>query len=177
MVERIRLVRAPFVKRSKDVIYLSCLAMVLTMYGAVSVNAVVFRYTALQESDGRCHGGIRSIASLPTIGVNLFTNVVLTGVFFYLLLPVVKVRGNSPATGTAHSIKRAFFVAHPNETITQKNIRTLMWKSIVGSLLIEITMLANMIQFAVTKGEELGMICFTVCMIDGKFFCPGIDMV
>jgi hypothetical protein len=52
-----------------------------------------------------------------------------------------------------------------------------MWKSIVGSLLIEITMLANMVQFAVTKGEELGMICFTVCMIDGKFFCPGIDMV
>jgi hypothetical protein len=92
--------------------------MVLTMYGAVSVNAVVFRCTVLRASDDRCHGGIRSIASLPTIGVNLFASVVLTGVFFYLLLPVVKVRGNSPATGTARSIKRTFFVPHPNETIT-----------------------------------------------------------
>jgi hypothetical protein len=49
----------------------------------------------------------------------------------------------------------------------------MMRKSIIGSLLIEITMLANMIQFAVTKGEELCMICFTVCMIDGKFSCTG----
>lgn len=147
--------------------------MVLAIYGVVSVNAVVFRYTALRASDGRCHGGIRSIASLSTIGVNLFTNVVLTGVFFYLLLPVVISRGSSPAAGSAQSIKRTFFVPHPNETTTQKNIRTLMWKSIIGSLLIEITMLANMVQFAVTKGEELGMICFTVCMIHGKFHSPG----
>jgi hypothetical protein len=93
MVERIRLVRSPFVNRSKDKIYLSCLAIVLVCYGAVSINACIFRYTELRTSDDRCHGGIRSIASLPTLAVNLFTNLVLTIVFFYLLLPVVKVRG------------------------------------------------------------------------------------
>jgi hypothetical protein len=115
MVERIRLVRAPFVKRSKDVIYLSCLAMVLTMYGAVSVNAVVFRYTALQESDGRCHGGIRSIASLPTIGVNLFTNVVLTGVFFYLLLPLSKYEATRQLLGLRTRSRGRFLLLIPTK--------------------------------------------------------------
>ncbi|KAH4043149.1 hypothetical protein HBH98_231170 [Parastagonospora nodorum] len=171
MVERIRLVRSPFVKRSKDYIYLSCLAMVLALYGAISVNACIFRYTALQASDGRCHGGIRSIASLPTLCINLFTNVVLTVVFFYLLLPVIKFRVNAPAAGLPNSKKRTFLVAHPDETGVQKNIRILMWKSIIGSLLIEVTMLANMIQFTLTKGEELGMICFTICMIDVFWDC------
>jgi hypothetical protein len=172
MVERIRLVRSPFVKRGKDYIYLSCLAMVLALYGAVSVNAVIFRYTALQASDGRCHGGIRSIASLPTLCVNLFTNLVLTAVFFYLLLPVIKVRGNLPAAGLPKSKNRAYLVPHPDETAVQTNIRTLIRKSIIGSLLIEVTMLANMIQFTITKGEELGMICFTICMIDGNSLAP-----
>ncbi|KAH6299515.1 hypothetical protein HBI38_226100 [Parastagonospora nodorum] len=171
MVERIRLVRSPFIKRSKDYIYLSCLAMVLALYGAVSVNACIFRYTALQASDGRCHGGIRSIASLPTLCINLFTNVVLTVVFFYLLLPVIKFRVSAPAAGLPNLKKRTFLVAHPDETGVQKNIRILMWKSIIGSLLIEVTMLANMIQFTLTKGKELGMICFTICMIDVFWDC------
>jgi hypothetical protein len=170
MVERIRIVRAPFVKRSKDKIYLSCMAMVLILYGAISINACIFRYTELRASDGRCHGGLRSVASLPTIAVNLFTNVVLTAVFFYLLRPIVKFRSIMPVSGfsTKLGIRKTLSAPLPTAS-AQQNIRTVLWKSIIGAMLIEITMLANMIQFAVTKGEELGMVCFTVCLVDGTF--------
>jgi hypothetical protein len=168
MVERIHIVRAPFVRRSKDKIYLSCLAMAAVFYISIIVVSFKYRVTNLKSSDGRCHFGIRDVASFPTLAANLFTNLVLTGIFFYLLRPVVKLHSSSsiPAPSSPQSNK-TFWGPRPNESVVQCNIRTLLWKSIVASLLLEIPLAANMIQFIITKGEELGMICLVICMVDG----------
>lgn len=48
----------------------------------------------------------------------------------------------------------------------QKNIKTLLRKSIIGAILIELPVAANMIQFLVTGGKELGMMCLIFCMVD-----------
>jgi hypothetical protein len=171
MAERIRIVRAPFVTRSKDKIYWFCMITTGVLFSSIAINAFIFRATELRPSDGRCRFGIRDVASFPTLAVNLFTNLVLTAVFFYLLRPIVKLHNTSSTSSSpAEPLpKRAFWGPHPNESAVQRNIRTVLWKSIVGSLLIEIPMAANMIQFIITKGEELGMICLTICMIDGTF--------
>jgi hypothetical protein len=168
MVERIHIVRAPFVRRSKDKIYLSCLAMATVFYISITVISFIYRVTELRPSDGRCHFGIREIASFPTLAANLFTNLVLTGIFFYLLRPVVKVHSaHSIPAPTVPTTKPKFWGPRPNESAVQRNIRTLLWKSIFASLLLEIPLAANMIQFIITKGEELGMICLVICMVDG----------
>jgi hypothetical protein len=168
MVERIHIVRAPFVRRSKDKIYLSCLAMAGVFYISITVISFIYRVTELRPSDGRCHFGIREIASFPTLAANLFTNLVLTGIFFYLLRPVVKVHSaHSIPAPTVPTTKHKFWGPRPNESAVQRNIRTLLWKSIFASLLLEIPLAANMIQFIITKGEELGMICLVICMVDG----------
>ncbi|KAI0626266.1 hypothetical protein TUN199_01784 [Pyrenophora tritici-repentis] len=167
LVERIHVVRAPFVNRKNDRIYLGCMAMIIVTYSIVAANTWVNHVTELRASDGRCHFGIRGIGSIPFTVVNFTTNGILTAVFFYLLRPVSQkpvsagfstaLGGSDTDTVTGHG---------GSDTMVRKNIRNLIWKSVVGSLLVEIPTAANMIQFAVTRGEELGMISLTICLVD-----------
>jgi hypothetical protein len=139
--------------------------MIIVMYSAVAINSYVNHVTELRDSDGRCHFGIRGIVSIPFTVVNFFTDMVLTGVFFYLLKPVAQFP--SMSSFASKSSKDDAPAHGGTDTPARKNIRTLLWKSIIGSLLIEIPTAANMIQFVITRGEELGMICLTICLIDG----------
>ncbi|KAG9186639.1 hypothetical protein G6011_09747 [Alternaria panax] len=168
LVERIHVVRAPFVNRRNDKIYLGCMIMIVITYGSVTINAYCNHTVEFRASDGRCHFGIRGAVSIPFTVVNFFTDTVLTAVLFYLLRPVGQVPGVSALSRIfkAKSNQGEDTVYVGNDTPARKNIRMLLWKSIVGSLLIEIPMAANMIQFVLTTGEELGMICLTICLVD-----------
>lgn len=169
LCERVHVVRAPFVRRSQDKIYIACVVPAMMLYTAISVNSYFHRVTAMYDSDGRCHFGIRSVASIPILSVNLFTNIVLTGIFFYLLRPVIKLHGFATVSAAlTRKSKGASIIAQPSESESaiQRSIKTLLWKSVIGAILIELPVAGNMIQFIVTRGDELGMICLTLCMAD-----------
>lgn len=169
LVERVHIVRAPFVRRSKDKVYLACVIPAMTLYAAISVNSYFWRVTAMHESDGRCHFGISSEASIPVLAVNVLTNVFLTGMFFFLLRPVIELYGVSTVSAALSRKTRRDITTTPsssNESAVQRNIKTLLWKSIIGAVLIELPVAANMIQFLITGGKELGMMCLTFCMAD-----------
>ena len=169
LVERVYIVRAPFVQRSKDKVYIACLVPAMLMYAGISLNSYFWRVTQMHESDGRCHFGIRSQASIPILAVNIVTNVALTGVFFYLLKPVIKLHGLSTVSAAIPKKSKSESVIDKparSETAVQKNIKTLLKKSIIAAILIELPVAANMIQFLVTGGKELGMMCLIFCMVD-----------
>jgi hypothetical protein len=175
LIERIHVVRAPFVQRKNDRIYLACLVMVLVMFGPVVVNSYIRPVINMGPSNRRCYFGIRGTASIPILTVSIFVDLVLTSVFFYLLRPTSRLQGFSTLFLTLKS--QAYKTpplphVYTNETPVQRNIRILLWKSIIGSLLIEIPMMANMIQFVVMKGEELGTICMALCVVEGKPLTP-----
>lgn len=160
LVERVHIVRAPFVRRSKDKVYLACLVSAMLMYAGTSLNSYFWRVTQMHESDGRCHFGIKNQASIPILTVNVVTNITLTSVFFYLLRPVIKVNGlRTMSAALSRGPARS-------ETSVQRNIKTLLRKSIIGAILIELPVAAKLIQSIVTGGKELGMMCLTFCMVD-----------
>jgi hypothetical protein len=173
LCERVHIVRAPFVRRSKDKVYLACVIPAMTLYLIISINSYFWRVTAMHDSDGRCHFGISSAASIPVLSVNVLTNVFLTGVFIYLLRPVIKLY-RVPTVSAALEKKNTKPDAETptiqpsttQESAVQKNIKTLLWKSILGAILTELPVAANMIQFLITGGRELGMMCLTFCMVD-----------
>ncbi|KAF3005671.1 hypothetical protein E8E13_004559 [Curvularia kusanoi] len=174
LCERVHIVRAPFVRRSKDKIYLACVVPAMIIFSAISINCLFQRITAMYDSDGRCHFGIGPKASIPGSTINFVTNFFLTGVFIYLLRPVVKINGMgsiSAAFSRKSKTDKPTIASPNNESAVQRNIKTLLWKSIIGALLTEIPVVANMIQFIVTGGSELGMLCLTFCMIDVFWDC------
>lgn len=170
LIERIRVVRAPFVQRKHDKIYLACLGMVVLLFCPVIIHSYSNPVINMGPSKRRCYFGIRGTASVSVLAVNMFMDLVLTGVFLYLLRPIV----TSATTCSSLALKSQCARMEPlmplntNETNVQHNIRTLLWKSIIGSLLIEIPMMANMIQFVITKGNELGTICLILCVVEGE---------
>ncbi|PSN58950.1 hypothetical protein BS50DRAFT_445839, partial [Corynespora cassiicola Philippines] len=88
LVERVHVVRAPYMRRRNDRIYIACMALLTALYLAVIINSYVHAVTNMEEEDGRCHFGIDGQSAIPVIAANLITDFVVTGVFFYLLLPV-----------------------------------------------------------------------------------------
>ncbi|OAG12864.1 uncharacterized protein CC84DRAFT_1080632 [Paraphaeosphaeria sporulosa] len=170
LVERIHVVRAPFVRRSRDWLYLSCLVLMSVSFLAVAINAYLSPIITMEADVGRCHMGIPGKASIPFMSVDIVVDVALTGVFVYLLRPAVKMHGLNKMNHVFKVPKSQMLgvAKELHDTTVRKNIRTLLWKSLIGSLLIMIPTVANMIQFYVMHGRELALVCLALCTIDGK---------
>ncbi|KAF3037668.1 hypothetical protein E8E12_007052 [Didymella heteroderae] len=167
IVERIHVVRAPFVRRTHDWLYWCLMVMVVASFLGVAINAYLKPIIEMQD-DGHCHMGIPGKASIPFMAVDISVNAALTGVFFYLLRPVVKLHGLNTISGAFGKVE----MKDPNipqartETAVQRNIRILLWKSLFGSMLIMLPTIANMVQFYITGGRELALICLSLCVTD-----------
>lgn len=174
LVERIHIVRAPFVRRKHDKIYLACLALVVFMFVPVAINSYVSPVVDMGPKNVRCYFGIEAKASIPVLAVNIVVDVCLTGVFFYLLRPAARMHQFSTIPDALRRVSThiPFSPMVTSHTAAQRNIRSLVWRSIIGSLLIEIPMMANMIQFVLVDGEELGTMCLALCVIEGKSPAP-----
>lgn len=159
--------RAPFVRRAHDWLYWVLMVMVLASFLGVAINAYLKPINEMQE-DGRCHMGIPGAASIPFMVVDISVNAVLTGVFFYLLRPVVKLHGLNTISGAfgRNAVKHPETSQARRETAVQRNIRILLWKSLFGSMLIMLPTIANMVQFYITGGRELALVCLSLCVAD-----------
>ncbi|KAF9694047.1 hypothetical protein EKO04_007857 [Ascochyta lentis] len=167
LVERVHVVRAPFVRRSRDWLYWACMVMVIASFLGVAINAYL-RPIIEMQADGRCHMGIPGGASIPFMAVDIGVDAALTGVFFYLLRPVVKLHGLNTVSGVfgKNAAKNSHTSQARKETAVQRNIRILLWKSLIGSMLIMLPTIANMVQFYITGGRELALICLALCVAD-----------
>lgn len=143
------------------------MVVVIASFLGVSINAYLKPIIEM-HSDGRCHMGIPGRASIPFMVVDISVNAALTAVFFYLLRPVVKIHGLNTVSGVfaRHSKKHSDTPQAKAETSVQRNIRILLWKSLLGSMLIMLPTIANMVQFYITRGEEVALICLSLCVAD-----------
>lgn len=169
LVERIHVVRAPFIPRNQDKLYLACLFLMTVSLGGVAVNTYSSPVITMVPEDGRCHIGIPGRASIPFMVMDIVVDVALTSVFVYLLRPVVKVHFLSKILAALgiRSMPTSEVEDERNDTVVQRNIRTLLRKSLIGGLLIMIPTVANMVQFYIMNGKELALICLTICTFDG----------
>lgn len=174
VVERIHVVRAPLLRRSHDWLYISSMVLMLLSFGTVAINAYLTPIIEMNPSNGRCHMGIPGRASIPFMSVDIAVNTALTGIFIYLLHPIAKL--GSPPGGSRGLRPRTFYttpgtmvIEHTEEyeTAAQESIRFLLRKSLIGSMLIMLPTIANMVQFYITEGRELALICLTLCTVDG----------
>ncbi|KAF2641391.1 hypothetical protein P280DRAFT_397991 [Massarina eburnea CBS 473.64] len=170
LIQRVHVVRAPFVPLWRDWVYLALLVLTSTSFLSVAINAYLSVIIQL-HSNGRCYIGIPGKASIPFMAVDIFCNIVLTAVFVYLLRPVIKVHGVSMFSGVLRASRHNAPVAttrDAQDTTVHKNIRILLWKSLIGSILVMLPTMANMVQFYITGGRELAVVCISLCLADGE---------
>lgn len=141
--------------------------MVTASFLGIAINAYL-RPIIEMQNDGRCHMGIPGGASIPFMVVDIAVDIALTAVFFYLLRPVAKLHGLNTVSGVfgKNVAKDSSIPQIRNETAMQRNIRILLWKSLIGSMLIMLPTIANMVQFYITSGRELALVCLAICVAD-----------
>ncbi|KZM20553.1 hypothetical protein ST47_g8291 [Ascochyta rabiei] len=148
LVERVHVVRAPSVRRRRDWLNWACMVMVIASFLGVAIDAHL-RPIIQVQADGRCHMGIPGGVSIPFMAVDIGVDAALTGVFLYLLRPVVKPHGLSAISGV-------FGMNNAKDPHT----------SLIGSMLIMLPTIANMVQFHATGGRELALVCLALCVAD-----------
>ncbi|KAF2729717.1 hypothetical protein EJ04DRAFT_446679 [Polyplosphaeria fusca] len=175
LLERARVVRAPFVSRLRDWIWVGGMIVICCGFGTIAIVGYMSPIVELSRLDGRCRIGLPPKVSFPLLSFDVGVNFALTAVFFFLLRPIVSFDGKTTRT-------RMFDFRFPRSirsrqtlddedtgshtSVVNANIKILLWKSLWGSLAIMLPTVGNMAQFYVMKGRELGWICLTVCTLD-----------
>lgn len=194
LLERARIVRAPFMPRIKDWLWISGMLIICGGFGTIAIIGYLSPIVELSPLDGKCRIGLPPQVSFPLMCFDVGVNFLLTGVFIWLLRPVLANHGLLSVSGFFGNtvVKKVVKMVckggerpnhprgaessggrGPQYTDTQlhamnKNIKTLLWKCLVGSTLVMLPTVGNMAQFYIMKGRELGWICLTICTLDGK---------
>ena len=161
-------------------------------FGGIAIFGYLTPVVELSKLDGRCRIGLPSKVSLPLMSFDVGVNFLLTGIFLWLLKPmlahhhVLSLRGLfgdrmggkvKDWFGGLDGIGRGSNIQYSNaqKKAMNKHIKILLVKCLVGSTLVMLPTVGNMIQFYMMHGRELGWICLTVCTLDGKLFTPFLN--
>lgn len=95
LVERAHALRAPYLRRAHDWIWLARMIVVASGFGTITVFAFIYPLTDLSTTDGKCRIGLPLKVSIPLLSLDATINLALTGVFIYLLQPLLNFSGLS----------------------------------------------------------------------------------
>ena len=168
--------------RRKDYVWLGGMTIILGGFGTIAIIGYLSPIVDLSKLDGRCRIGLPPKVSFPLLSFDVGVNFLLTGLFFWLLRPVLDLHSvfnvssqlSSVFTRVAKNNTREREEAeHETDGGTlrnamNKNIKTLLWKCLIGSTLVMLPTVGNMAQFYIMDGRELGWICLTICTLDSK---------
>ncbi|OAQ69674.2 hypothetical protein VFPPC_02278 [Pochonia chlamydosporia 170] len=136
MIERAHIIRAPYEKRMKDKVWITCMLVLITGFGAISVTAFVWPNSEVSPEDRKCRIGQLLKVTVPLLTYDIIINVSLTTLFVHLLHPFLAPKGNRVSLG--HSL------SSPNQDRVIGRLRRLVMKTIIGAILIMVPTLANL---------------------------------
>ncbi|KAF2451764.1 hypothetical protein P171DRAFT_438439 [Karstenula rhodostoma CBS 690.94] len=175
LLERARIVRAPFMRRHRDWLWISGMIIICAGFGSVAILGFVFPVAELSQLDGRCRIGLPIKVAIPLMCFDIGLNFLLTGLFIWLLRPVLSLhrvnlipgllKKTAPRERSATS-EVTLRYSHSHMHNLNHTIKVLLWKCIIGSTLIMLPTVGNMVTFYIMRGRELGWICLTICTLD-----------
>jgi hypothetical protein len=169
LVERAHILRAPYAPRSKDLLWLLSTIAIAASLGAICITGIVSPKYELSDKDGRCRIGLQRYAAIPLLTFDIVINLYLTLVFIYLLSPLVK---NSPASGTSLASRVTLWISkifgrakqkatidlHRSNKVLVKKVENLLWKTLIGCVLVILPTGGNLAAVCILVGKELAFV-------------------
>jgi hypothetical protein len=157
---------------------------------AVIVNAFLGLQATFSQVDFKCRIGLAGSASLSLLLYDIVVNFFLTGVFIWLLRPLLQFHRQGEmenwryrlrqmaakglscvsinlAIGRARPISEGPYHRALNENLVTA-VERLVWKSLIGCIVVVLPTIVNLSLLYAFGGEEQGWLCFTICIVDGK---------
>lgn len=150
-------------------LWVICMAIVILGFGAIAAAAFIWPIAEVSSTDGKCRIGVPLKVTAPFLAYDMVINIALTSLFVYFLYPLLAFKRNDDPSDKFR-ISPSILIRHQtrkNDRIAEK-LRKLIWKTIIGGILVMLPTVANIVIFFIMRGSEEGWLCFTICSIDGK---------
>lgn len=181
LVERAHAIRAPYVRRTSDWIWLFGMFVIVTGFGSIAICAFLWPIAEMSPKDGRCRIGLPFKVTIPLLTFDVTINTALTAVFVYLMKPLLRFRGTDGTNNAGSRITKGIWrmlsnaerphggEMYPMNQNFHKSIEALLRRSLIGSVLVMLPTVSNLAVMYTLKGRELGWLCLTICTVDGTF--------
>lgn len=179
LLERVRIVRAPFVKRTRDPIWIVGGIATICGYTAVMGVEYVAPEAELSRIDGICRIGIQPEAAIAMIALDTSVNVILTGIFIWQLRPaaVSLVRHPGHVTTRARRTSSLSWMLKREEnglsstgrSLSEKNLNAMLVRNVVASILLLLNTVIPNIIFLTWPAARMSHACLLLCLTDSKF--------
>jgi hypothetical protein len=188
IIERAHSIRAPYTRRLKDWVW--CGWMFVLAAGFVGLGAASFLQPVAQlgYNDGVCRIGLPREASIILVMFDIFINFSLTAVFLWLLRPLLAFHQTGDPERRGYFRFRVFkYLGEAGSWIPSacswisfrfphlegpyrpalntnlvKAVEILVWKTLIGTVLIVIPTIVNLSLLYHMAGKEQGWLCFTM---------------
>ena len=180
LLERVYIVRAPFVKRIRDPVWITGAIITFAGYFGVMGYQYINPKSRLSREDGVCRIGIQSEAASAFMVLDLMTTVVLTVIFVWHL------RRTSTSLQLAHASRQGKrmssvrqFISHGKKDVernyytsgSRRNVRHMLIRNVIGSVLLLVSTIVNKTIFLTWDFAKMGHTCLLMCLSDGMFTC------
>lgn len=175
-LERIHIARQPL-ERKHDKIWISGMVIIVGFFGGMSLWCIATPHASISLHDGHCRIGSDMIPSYTTFSTDIVINIALTGVFIWLILPVLRTQRGLPTTASASqqtparslfSIRGVLSSNIQSDDRLSRSVKKMLRRNIIGSALTFVAGAINLIIYFVDATSQIAYICYTLCIVDGK---------
>jgi hypothetical protein len=175
-LERIHIARQPLARRH-DTIWIAGMVMTVGFFGGMAVWCIVTPHSAIDVHDGHCRIGSDMVPSYTTFSTDIVINIALTGVFIWLILPVLKNQSRGPATVMDEAwrppsldpfaLKGVLRSNVEREDALALSVKRMLRRNIIGSAFTLVAGAINLVIYFVDATSQIAFVCYTLCIVDG----------
>lgn len=177
LIERNRILRAPYTSRLRDWLWLIGTTAVVVGFGSIAAVGFNQRLAYLAQPARRCWIGLPLHVTTTFLAFDVSLNLFVTLSFIYLTRHLVTRDlpcNNFPVSRFADWLGRTCsrggqspIQIRRENTLVAKQTECLLLKTVAGCVLVVLPTLANLVTMTFVGGVEPLWICFTACTLDG----------
>jgi hypothetical protein len=168
-------------ERRRDPIWLVGMVITIGFFGGMALWCIATPHAGISMEDGHCRIGSDMIPSYITFSFDIIINIGLTGVFVWLLLPVLKnqargIEASQPRARNPYSLGGVLSRNAETDDQLTLGVKKMLTRNIIGSALTFMAGAINLIVYFVDATSQIAFVCYTLCVIDGKYSSRGFGL-
>jgi hypothetical protein len=185
-LERIHIARSPVVhERKHDKIWVIGMFITVGCFGGMALWCIATPHASISVHDGHCRIGSDKIPSYTTFSADIVINIALTGVFVWLILPVLKNQARCPTTfmvetsqppARSPSALRGVMTGNADrDDQLSRSVKKMLRRNIIGSAFTFVAGAINLVIYFVDATSQIAYVCYTLCIVDGIQSLPCLN--
>jgi hypothetical protein len=183
LLERVRIVRAPFLERSRDYVWITGTVMTICGYAGILAFEFEAPMAALSLETGICRIGIQPAAAETLVVFDTALNITLTGIFIWQLRMSFGSPINRSPSNTHNTVQQPrksicrlptwekHGLGSTGRSSSENNLRLMLMRNVIGCVLLMVNTIVNQATFLTRSFATMAHACLLMCLTDSKSTC------